>query len=135
MSKVGKIRKRVVQQAGFMVLKLPDIPSLLVETAYISNPQEESNLQSVQYQQRLAKAMHSGIRSYFYANPPPGTRIAQLSRGKQLAREHVIRNGETLSGIAAYYNVSVARIRQTNRIDGNEIQAGQVLRIPSALDI
>jgi N-acetylmuramoyl-L-alanine amidase len=135
MSKVSKIRKRQVQQAGFMVLKMPDIPSLLVETAYISNPQEENNLQSVQFQQRLARAMHSGIRSYFYANPPPGTRIAELSRGQRLAREHVIRNGDTLSGIAQYYNVSVSRIRATNRIEGNDIKVGQVLRIPPAMDI
>jgi N-acetylmuramoyl-L-alanine amidase len=139
MGKVSKVRKRQVQQAGFMVLKLPDIPSLLVETAYISNPKEESNLQSVQFQQRLAKAMHSGIRSYFYSNPPPGTRIAKLShersREQRLAQQHVIRNGDTLSGIAQYYNVSVARIRSTNSINGNEIKVGQVLRIPPALDI
>ncbi len=139
MGKVSKVRKRQVQQAGFMVLKLPDIPSLLVETAYISNPLEESNLQSVQFQQRLASAMHSGIRSYFYSNPPPGTRIARLShersRGQRLAQEHVIRNGDTLSGIAQYYNVSVSRICATNSISGNEIKVGQVLRIPPALDI
>ena len=135
MAKVSKVRKRQVQQAGFMVLKMPDIPSLLVETAYISNPQEESNLQSVQFQQRLAKAMHSGIRSYFYANPPPGTRIAQLSRGQRLARQHVIRNGDTLSGIASYYNVSVSSIRATNSIGDSDIKIGQVLRIPPPLDI
>jgi len=135
MGKVSKVRKQQVQQAGFMVLKMPDIPSLLVETAYISNPQEESNLQSVQFQQRLARAMHSGIRSYFYANPPPGTRIAQLSRAQRLARQHVIKNGDTLSEIASYYGVSVASIRATNSISDSEVRVGQVLRIPPPLDI
>lgn len=135
MGKVSKVRKQQVQQAGFMVLKMADIPSLLVETAYISNPQEESNLQSVQFQQRLARAMHSGIRSYFYANPPPGTRIAQLSHGQRLARQHIIRNGDTLSGIASFYGVSVASIRATNSISDDEVRIGQVLRIPPPLDI
>ncbi len=134
MSRVGKVRKTRVQQAGFMVLKSPDIPSVLIETAFISNAQDESNLKSVQYQQRLARAMHSGIKSYFYANPPPGSRIAQLSREQRLAREHVIRSGDTLSEIAQRYNVSVARIRAENRLNGNTIRVGQVLRIPPAID-
>jgi N-acetylmuramoyl-L-alanine amidase len=108
---------------------------LLVETAYISNPQEESNLQSVQFQQRLARAMHGGVKAYFYANPPPGTRIAQLSRGQRLARQHVIRNGDTLSGIASFYGVSVASIQATNSISDDEVRIGQVLRIPPPLDI
>jgi N-acetylmuramoyl-L-alanine amidase len=134
MSLVGKMRKSRVQQAGFMVLKSPDIPSVLIETAFISNAQDESNLKSVQYQQRLARAMHKGIKSYFYANPPPGSRVAQLSRDQRMAREHVIRSGDTLSEIAQRYNVSVSRIRAENRLNGNTIRVGQVLRIPPAID-
>ena len=134
MSLVGKMRKSRVQQAGFMVLKSPDIPSVLIETAFISNAQDESNLKSVQYQQRLASAMHKGIKSYFYANPPPGSRVAQLSRDQRMAREHVIRSGDTLSEIAQRYNVSVSRIRAENRLNGNTIRVGQVLRIPPAID-
>lgn len=130
--RVTKVRKPKVQRAGFRVLKSPDIPSVLIETAFISNPQDESNLRSVQFQQRLAQALHNGIRSYFYANPPAGTRIASLSRDRQPAREHVIRSGDTLSEIAQRYNVSLSRLRSTNSISGSRIRVGQVLRIPPA---
>jgi len=134
LSRIGKVRKQTVQQAGFRVLKAPDIPSLLVETAYISNASDESNLKSVQYQERLARAMHNGIKTYFYANPPQGTRIALLSRSQHLAREYVIRSGDTLSGIAQRYNVSISRIRSANSMSSNTIRVGQVLRIPAAVE-
>src|SRR5580700_942519 len=75
----GEVRKHEVQQARFMVLKSPDIPSMLVETAYISNPQEEQRLRTPVHQSKLAAAIHLGVRDYFYANPPMGTRIAQLA--------------------------------------------------------
>ncbi len=130
MARVGKVRKPVVQKAGFRVLKSPDIPSILVETAFISNPQDESNLKSVQYQQRLAQSMHGAIRSYFYTNPPHGTRVAQLAQKQTVPRRHVIRNGDTLSEIAQAYNVSVSRIRSENSLRGNNIRIGQVLTIP-----
>jgi N-acetylmuramoyl-L-alanine amidase len=79
LNQVGEIRKHQVQQARFVVLKSPDIPSMLVETAYISNPQEERRLREQAHQAKLAAAIHQGIRDYFYANPPAGTRIAQLA--------------------------------------------------------
>ena len=75
---VGNIKRTSVQQAGFLVLKSPDIPSMLVETAFITNPDEEARLSDPTHQQRLAAAIHAGVRAYFYGNPPPGTRIAQL---------------------------------------------------------
>jgi N-acetylmuramoyl-L-alanine amidase len=76
---VGEVRKPHVQQARFMVLKSPDIPSMLVETAYISNPQEERRLRGASQQAKLAAAIHQGLRAYFYADPPTGTRIAELA--------------------------------------------------------
>jgi N-acetylmuramoyl-L-alanine amidase len=76
---VGEVRKPHVQQARFMVLKSPDIPSMLVETAYISNPQEERRLRGTSQQAKLAAAIHQGLRAYFYADPPSGTRIAELA--------------------------------------------------------
>ncbi|MGA9026009.1 MAG: N-acetylmuramoyl-L-alanine amidase, partial [Steroidobacteraceae bacterium] len=79
LNQVGEIRKHQVQQARFVVLKSPDIPSMLVETAYISNPGEEQRLRAQAHQARLAAAIHHGLRDYFYANPPAGTRIAQLA--------------------------------------------------------
>jgi N-acetylmuramoyl-L-alanine amidase len=79
--RVGEVRKPKVQQAGFLVLKSPDIPSMLVETAYISNPAEESRLKNRKHQGKLADAIFSGIRGYFETNPPNGTRFAQMRRG------------------------------------------------------
>ena len=67
---VGRLHKRGVEQAGFAVLKAPDIPSILVETAFISNPDEEAKLRSDDYQDRLVEALHTGIRRYFARNPP-----------------------------------------------------------------
>jgi N-acetylmuramoyl-L-alanine amidase len=79
LTQAGQVRKHEVLQARFVVLKSPDIPSMLVETAYISNPQEEQRLRSPAHQAKLAAAIHQGVRDYFYANPPMGTRIAQLA--------------------------------------------------------
>lgn len=76
------VRKSRVQQAPLVVLKSPDIPSMLVETAYISNPGEEKRLKSIAHQKKVANAIFAGIRSYFEANPPPGTRFAQMKRSQ-----------------------------------------------------
>jgi N-acetylmuramoyl-L-alanine amidase len=77
---VGQVRKAQVQQAGFVVLKSPDIPSMLVETAYISNPSEELRLKNPRQQANLAEAIFAGVRNYFEQNPPTGTRFAQARR-------------------------------------------------------
>src|SRR5882672_9754098 len=77
LDRVGAIRKRLVQHAGFMVLKSPDAPSMLIETAYISNPAEERNLASRAYQERLAGAIEAGVVTYFQRHPPDGTRYAR----------------------------------------------------------
>jgi N-acetylmuramoyl-L-alanine amidase len=77
---VEEVRKSQVQQAGFVVLKSPDIPSMLVETAYISNPLEERKLRRPLEQDRLAEAIFGGVRRYFLASPPEGTRLAALAR-------------------------------------------------------
>jgi N-acetylmuramoyl-L-alanine amidase len=81
LDRIGEVRKPRVQQAGFVVLKSRSIVSMLVETAYISNPQEERRLRTSGQQDKLATAIFSGIRTFFEANPPAGTRFAQLRRG------------------------------------------------------
>lgn len=87
LDQVGDIRKSQVQQAGFVVLKSPDIPSMLVETAYISNPNEESKLRTPGHQEAIAAAIFSGLRDYFRRNPPDGTLYAQQKgRGTMIAR-------------------------------------------------
>jgi N-acetylmuramoyl-L-alanine amidase len=70
LERVGKLHKPRVEQAGFAVLKAPDVPSILVETAFISNPDEEAKLRDVDYQTRLVDALHNGIKRYFAKNPP-----------------------------------------------------------------
>lgn len=75
---IGNVTNRGVKHAGFLVLKSPDIPSILVETAFISNPTEEARLLDPRHQQRLAEAIYAGVRTYFYTNPPPGSRMARL---------------------------------------------------------
>ena len=79
LNEIGEVRKGRVQQAGFVVLKAPDVPSLLIETAYITNPSEERRLRDPRYQARLAEAILAGVRGYFRDNPPPGTRLATLA--------------------------------------------------------
>jgi len=121
---VGQVHKARVEQAGFRVLKAPDVPSMLVETAFISNPAEERNLRSSSHQNELAKAIMAGIRGYFANNPPPGTRLAKASR------EHVISQGETLAGIARNYRVSVQSLRDVNGLRSDAVRVGDRLRIP-----
>jgi N-acetylmuramoyl-L-alanine amidase len=70
LGRVGRLHKRQVEQAGFAVLKAPDVPSILVETAFISNPEEEARLRDADYQAQLVDALTTGIRRYFAKNPP-----------------------------------------------------------------
>ncbi|MGE0371779.1 MAG: N-acetylmuramoyl-L-alanine amidase [Gammaproteobacteria bacterium] len=125
MRPVAHMHKHQVQQAGFVVLKSPDIPSILVETAFISNPQDEKNLRTSAYQEKVAGAIFTGIRDYFSKHPPAGTQIAAASR------RHTISPGDTLSALAVQYRVSIDRLRTANRLKNDRIRVGQVLTIPS----
>ena len=75
---VGSVHGTRVKHAGFIVLKSPDIPSMLIETAFISNPEDERKLRDADHQQRIAEAIRMGVRSYWYENPPPGTQLAAI---------------------------------------------------------
>jgi N-acetylmuramoyl-L-alanine amidase len=132
MSAVTSMRRVQVQQAPFLVLKSPDIPSVLVETAYISNPRQESSLRSAGYQATLAVALRQGIVDYFTANPPQGSYFAAApAPGAASAPvRHVITRGETLSTIAERYRVSSASIRRSNSLKTDVVRVGQVLTIP-----
>lgn len=131
MSKVARMHRKTVQQAGLLVLKSPDMPSILVETAFISNPSEEKKLRDKGHQGRLANAILAGIRNYFYTNPPPDTQIAmKLRREPTRQVRHVITPGDTLSEIAERYNVSTAAIRAANKLSTDNIRIGQTLSIP-----
>ena len=129
---VGRVRKSKVQTAPFAVLKAHDVPSILVETAYISNPQEERLLNSGSYQEQLAQAMLAGIRAYFYRNPPRGTLIAQrVAAGELPEQQYVARRGDTLSGIAQRFRIPVAVLIRANNLPNDRLRVGQVLRIPA----
>ncbi|MBI4005470.1 MAG: N-acetylmuramoyl-L-alanine amidase [Gammaproteobacteria bacterium] len=128
LKKLGKIHTRRVQSAGFAVLKSPDIPSILIETAYISNPAEEKNLRNRDHQYKLAEAIVSGLRSYFIEHAPEGTILALAER------KHVIARGDTLSTIAQYYRVSMQSLREHNGLKGDHIRVGQILSIPNGSD-
>ena len=133
MGRITPLHKRRVEQAGFMVLKSPDIPSILVETGFISNPGEAAKLQTRAHQQALAHAITAGIRQFFEQNPPPGTHIAWLRDSGRIApgpREHVVASGESLALIAQRYQVSLASLRAANNLRSDVIRVGQVLSVP-----
>ncbi|WP_287810773.1 N-acetylmuramoyl-L-alanine amidase [Pseudomonas sp.] len=139
LSNIGRVtplHKARVEQAGFMVLKSPDIPSILVETGFISNSGEAAKLQSSSHQQALARSITSGVRQFFQQNPPPGTYIAWLRDSGKLAQgptEHVVRPGETLPMLAVRYNQSVATLRSANNLTTDELKIGQTLEIPATV--
>jgi len=126
---VTKMHKARVEQAGFVVLSSPDMPSILVETGFISNPAEARRLNRSSYQEQLATALFDGIRDYMGRFPPPGTLIAwQRDQGKV---NYTIARGDTLSAIASRYGTSLRRIREANNISGDNIRIGQVIVIPA----
>jgi N-acetylmuramoyl-L-alanine amidase len=121
---VNRVHKKKVQQAGFAVLKAPNIPSVLLETAFISNPREEKNLRSTSHQQKVAKAITRGVNKYFARKAPPGTWLA-ASEG-----EHSVNNGDNIKAIAENYNVKEEDLRARNALYADNLMAGQVIKIP-----
>jgi N-acetylmuramoyl-L-alanine amidase len=131
LEKVSTMHRRSVQQAGFLVLKSPDVPSILVETAFISNPAEEKKLRNSGHREKLANAILAGIRTYFYLHPPPATQLAMTLRNSPPGQlKYVITRGDTLSEIAERYNVSMSEIKSTNKLSGDTLRVGETLHIP-----
>ncbi|MEM0955824.1 MAG: N-acetylmuramoyl-L-alanine amidase [Pseudomonadota bacterium] len=130
MDVISKLHRRQVEQAAFAVLKSPDIPSILIETGFISNPEEARLLRTSAYQQKMARAIHGGVRDWFLENPPADTLLAwQKQAGGQ---KYVISRGDTLSEIAQRFNVSIASLRSRNALSSNTILIGQTLIIPAS---
>ena len=153
LKRLGPTHRNYVERANFVVLRSPDVPSILVETAFITNPTEESRLTSPSHREKLADAILDGVRGYFRASPPPGTLFAQESqRGKEVAANadapatarpvpvsgrkstsrYIVRRGETLSAIAAAHGVTRAQLRAANDLANERVRAGEVLEIPSS---
>ena len=124
--KVGKVHKRSVQSAPFVVLKSPDIPSILIETGFISNPSEEKKLSDHKYRKKMSLAILQGLKGYFRDFAPEGTLLS--------LRKHIIERGDTLSTIAQRYQISANRIRKYNRIKGDLLRVGQTIIIPRNTD-
>ncbi|MFA0810296.1 N-acetylmuramoyl-L-alanine amidase [Microbulbifer epialgicus] len=123
------LHKKKVEQANFSELRNPDVPSILVETGFITNPYESRRLSDPKFQQRMAEKLSEGIVGYFNRRPPAGTWLAANQGTK--SRRHIIARGETLSGIAARYDVSVTALMRANGIKNSVIRVGQTLSIPS----
>ncbi len=131
MSRVAKMHSKKVRSKSLAVLTSAEMPSILVETGFMSNPNDEKKLRDRNHQKRLAAAILAGIRDYYYDNAPADTRIAmELKQRPTRQVKHVIARGDTISEIAERYNVSVSSIRQANKLSSDNIRVGQTLNIP-----
>lgn len=132
---VTELHKPGVEQASFVVLKSPDMPSILVEAGFISNPQEEKNLSTEAYRQRLSGAIMTGIDGYFRKTPPPGTLLAwQKQSGKMQSRvnRYRIQRGDTLSDLARENQLSVRELMHLNGMQSDRVMVGQTISIPAS---
>lgn len=125
LKKITKMHKKTPQDGNFAVLKSSDIPSILVETGFISNHKEEKNLTWSKHQQRLADAIHRGIKNHFLAHPLTGSYFASVGYKK-----HKVRSGESLSVLAKRYNISMSKLKSINKLKSNSLRIGQTLKIP-----
>ncbi len=134
MGRISKLHKKRVEQAGFVVLKSPDIPSILVETGFISNPVESGRLRTQKYQRKMAQAIYKGLQGYFDESPPPGTYVAWSKLQNRMAQgaTYKIERGDTLSEIAARNRVSLNDLMQHNGLKNEQLRIGQVLKIPAS---
>lgn len=148
---VASLHKRLPEHASLGVLRSPDIPSLLVETGFISNTSEERLLGSSAHQEKIAQSIYKGLRTYFLAHPlqsvpkeenrPAGSQPAisvtshpatGLTQYTGATQRHTVTRGETLSGIAAKYGVSMATLREMNRLKRDVVWVGQRLKVPAS---
>jgi len=150
MDKISRLHKKYVGEAAFMVLKAPDIPALLIETGFISNPGEAKKLATSSYQKKMAREIFNGLTGYFYREPPEGSYVAWKKQGGKTTastsnssktytpkksvklRRYTIKRGDTLSEIAAKHRTTVASIRRLNGIRNNSIQVGQRIKLPAS---
>ncbi len=132
MGRVAKLHKNTVEYAGFAVLKTPDIPSVLIETGFISNAREARRLSTRGHQLDLAGAIVKGTKRYFDEYALEGTWVHYWNQqaASNTPREHTIQPGETLSGLAVRYAVSTTELRRYNKLRDDRIRVGQVLKIP-----
>lgn len=158
MRRIGSLHKRSPEHASLGVLRSPDIPSLLVETGFISNTGEERLLGSAAFQDKLAQAIYKGVRSYFLAHPlessgstdsrpkktgsvpaAKSTETSKASQGKSVSSTakqgktqiHVVKRGETLSQIALSYGTTMKSLIELNSLKKDGVWSGQRLKVPA----
>ena len=127
-----RVHSRELHQAGFVVLKSPDIPSILVETGFISNPEEARELAAPAHQAEIAEAIFDGVRGHLESQPPPGTLLAWRAANPAAARRYAVEKGDTLSTIAQRFGVRTSRLKHANDLASDVIRVGQVLVIPAS---
>ena len=128
LKKVTKMHKKERQYASLAVLTAQDIPSILVEVGFISNPTEEKNLNWSKYRQRLADSIFTAVSKYFKVYPPDGSLWARLNKTGDI--KHVVKAGESLYKIAKRYDISIAQINQANNLKRDSLKPNQTLLIP-----
>jgi N-acetylmuramoyl-L-alanine amidase len=126
-----KLHKKNVEYAGFAVLKTPDIPSVLIETGFISNPREAKLLSTKTHQDRLAAAIVEGIKNFFHNNAPEDSIIYSLSEKKKnsIPLFYKVKYGDTLSEIAVKYSISIDDLREINNLKDDMIRVDQLIKL------
>ncbi len=127
LSRITKMHSSRVEQASLYVLTSPDIPAILVETGFISNPYEERLLRSSSHQTKIALAVSNGGKRYLIENPIQNT----VFTARTFGGKYIVKAGNTISGLAAKFKVSIAKLKQVNDFKSNKLFAGQVVRIPA----
>ena len=132
---VSRLRRDKVQQASFQVLNSPDIPSILIETGYLTNPDEAKRLNSSGYQRNMAQAIAQGIMNYFYDAPPVDTLVAWQKENGITPGTYTVKPGDSLSVIAQRFDLTTIALKSLNNLSSNMIRIGQVLNLPGASSI
>ncbi len=130
--KITKLHKKHVEKAGFVVLKSPGVPSILVETGFISNPGEAAKLRTKKYQKKMARAIFKGLKSYFYNHPVANTYIASVVEARRKMRSYKVVSGDTLSAIAQRFSTNVQHLQDANKMSSSSVLlVGKTLIIPA----
>lgn len=130
---VTRLRRDKVQQASLQVLNSPDIPSVLIETGYLTNPAEARKLNTAAFQQSLAGAIAQGVVNYFYNAPPAGSLIAWQKENGIVPGSYTVKRYDSLSVIAQRFGIGLSELRASNQLSGDVIHVGQELTIPGGI--
>lgn len=132
MGKVSKLHNSKPINTSLAVLRSPQIPSVLVETGFISNPTEEKLLFQRSHQDKLARAVTKAVVKYLKANPPEGIILSNATSSTGSVSQHKVSRGESLSVIASKYGTSTQALMKLNNLKSSSLAIGQVLKIPGS---